>query len=132
MSKAFFKNSKPDFEKRVYVLLGHRRNTLKLQKVCHLHVPHTTFTHIVSQLLGELHKSGLVSVIARVLGHFGSHFSVIMFVFATFSPLFRSYLLHAPIFHRYTSTWVITTSQQKGRLFLHPAVQGGRHFPLYS
>ena len=25
MSKAFFKNSKPDFEKRVYVLLGHRK-----------------------------------------------------------------------------------------------------------
>ena len=26
MSKAFFKNSKPDFEKRVYVLLGHRND----------------------------------------------------------------------------------------------------------
>ena len=28
MSKAFFKNSKPYFEKRVYVLLGHRRLSL--------------------------------------------------------------------------------------------------------
>ena len=91
--------------------------TLKLQKVSLLHVPHATFTHTVSQLLGELHRSGLVSIFACVLGDLGSHFNVIMLVFAMFLLHLRPYLLHAPIFHRCTRTWVITTWQQKGRPF---------------
>ena len=33
MSKAFFKNSKPDFEKRVYVLLGHRRKVIIIMRI---------------------------------------------------------------------------------------------------
>ena len=107
--------------------------TLKLQKVCLLHVPHSTFTHTV-QLLGELHRSRLVSVFARMLGNLGLHFSVIMIVFATFSTLIHPNMFYAPIFRRCTSTWVITTWQQKGRLFsfLQPAAQGVHHFPLDS
>ena len=40
MSKAYFKNSKPDFEKRVYVLLGHRNflqdgsRSVRIERLC--------------------------------------------------------------------------------------------------
>ena len=73
-----------------------------------------------------------------MLGDLGSHFSVIMIVFATFSPLLRPYLLYAPISCRCT-TWVITTWLQKGRLFsckfpattAKPTLQLSDHFNNY-